>query len=65
MLSFASAIFTDSPAKLVKIIIIFLQDQKNYNYKHPSDPLSTHAKFGDASIRTLGQVHGHTYTPMP
>ena len=40
------------------IISVTLPSQLPY---HPSYPLNIHAKFGDASIRTLGGVLGHTY----
>ena len=30
-------------------------------YYHPSDPWSTHAKFGDATFKILGGFSGHTH----
>ena len=51
--------FLDSLAKTVHIFFCS-RNKELLAYYCPSEPLSTHAKFGDVALRTLGGDHGHT-----
>ena len=63
MLGFASAIFTDSPAKKSIFIFMCLTNRgKNVAYYNTCDLLSARAKFGDSVFRTLIQTYRHNNT---